>query len=374
MSRPREPPRPDLSKTFWTPPFPCQETGVVRRAHPIPKWGDYNSNTGLYIWQIVRFWGRVTPAYASKIKRALAGMWYGVENDPRCNHCEKKDRFCTRVTTDVRGVTICARCLIRPESHCSFANGDKRNLSATNAVSGNGDENKAREGSDDESLARWHKRLKEAEEQRACQKPVKSHGRRRLIVQDDSDDDLPVKTVLDRRRANGRHEVNTAEAPSDGLQSPSLSSLFGTPSGTSPVSRPTTPPGNQALLLKDGSNSGPVDKGRGGHGSRGGYFGAQGPTEGPPINAPKEPRAMREVVSNRTSYPAGGKAQIEECLCALEAENNRYRAEQGLGRDRIVQLEEQISLLGQQQDHKLKQAILDIREMVNHAINQMITR
>jgi len=349
MSTLQEPPSPDLSKTFWTPPFPSHRENAVRRAHPIPKWGDYNPITGQYLWQNERCKGNSTEHsnYVSKIKNALISMWYGVENNPRCNNCERADRLCTRVMNDAYGGAACARCRIHSRRDCSFAHGGR-------GKSG--------------------------------------HKRQRLIVQDDSDDDLPIKTILDRRRTKDRHEVNTTEAPLDGPQvdgqqdgnlprtfieipdSPSLSSLFCTPSGTPPVSRPTTPPGNQALLSKDNSNSGCVGTCRGGHGSKGGYHGAQSPTEGPPINAPKGPRAMREVVSNRSSYPAGGKAQIEERLCALEAENNRYRAEQGLGRDRIAQLEEQISLLGQQQDHKLKQAILDIREMVNHAINQMITR
>lgn len=251
MPRPKDPAQPDLSRTFWTPDFPGQKEGVVRRAHPPPRWGDYNITTGLYIWQNRRCEDRVTANHRSKIERALKGMWYGVENNPRCNHCEEKDRACTRTTNVVYGGAACARCRIDPERKCSFAHGRRRTL---------------------------------------------GHKRRRPVVQDDSDDYLPVKTILSRRRTNDKHDVNIREAQPETIEIP----------------------------------------------------------ESPKFSSP------------------GGHARIEERLRALEADNYRYQAEKRQDRDRVLELELQISLLKEQQERKLKQEIRELRKMMNHAINQTI--
>jgi hypothetical protein len=131
MSNSRKPPSPNLSRTFWTPEFSEFPEEAVWRAHPIPRWGDYNHVTGLYVWQKERFKGGATSRYVLSCKKALAGMWYGVERTPRCNHCEKADRSCTLiVAADVDGPGACARCRLAAESNCSFANGGRRILSA----------------------------------------------------------------------------------------------------------------------------------------------------------------------------------------------------------------------------------------------------
>lgn len=356
MPRSQDPPRPDLSKTFWTPEFPSHQKSAVRREHPILRWGDCSSVTGLYFWQNRRCEDSVTATYHSKIKRALTGMWYGVENNPRCNRCKEKDRNCTRVTNDPHGGAACARCRINPERNCSFARGGRRDL---------------------------------------------GRKRRRLVVQDDSEDDLPVKTILSRRRTNDKHDANTTETRPNTIEipeSPTSSSLFCTPSETTPASRPTTPPGDDARLFEDNSKSVFGETARGGHRSRGNYYGAQDYTEGPPINAPKGPKAMREDFSNvniqtRGSYPGGGYTacgvstsetnridapspadDFEERLRAVKAEINRNRAEQRLDRDRIVKLEEQITRLKEQQDRKLEQEIRGVRAAMNHAVNQTLKR
>jgi hypothetical protein len=103
MSRSQKPPTPDLSKTFWKPDFPKDRENVIRREHPILRWGDYDTITDLYIWQKERFKGDVSSVYTSRMKKALAGIWYGVENDPRCDHCERADRSCTMAVTNTHG-------------------------------------------------------------------------------------------------------------------------------------------------------------------------------------------------------------------------------------------------------------------------------
>jgi hypothetical protein len=115
-------PEHNLSKTFWKPQFPANRPNVVRREHPIPRWGDYSPTTGIYLWQKERFSGGVSSAHISRIETALAGLWYGVENHPRCNHCERADRSCTMVINDVHGTMACARCRLNPDLGCSFAN------------------------------------------------------------------------------------------------------------------------------------------------------------------------------------------------------------------------------------------------------------
>lgn len=320
MSRPRDPPKPDLSRTFWTPPFPSLHGDAIRRKHPILRYGDYNPTTGLYIWQNRRCEDSVSSAYLSKTERALTGMWYGLENDPRCNHCEKTDRACTRVTNDVYGGSTCARCRLNSDRDCSFTHGGGRDL---------------------------------------------GHKRRRLSIQDGSDDDLPVKTILGRRKTNNRHDVNTTKVRSEAIEipeSPTFSPLFCTPSSTPPATRSKIPSDNQHKNTYRVLGSSV----------------AQIATEGPPINAPKGPRAMREGPPNSGIHSAGscqgGQVQIEERLRALEAENDRYKKEARKDRDRVLELEKQIALFGQKQDLKLKQEIRELRSSMNHAINQTIQR
>lgn len=188
---------------------------------------------------------------------------------------------------------------------------------------------------------------------------------------------MPVKTILNRPSVNDRHDAIIAETRPEIVEipeSPKLSSLFCTPSGTPPTSRPPTPFGNHTRHSKDNSNSRSGETGRRGHGSRSSYNSVPDSTEGPPINAPKGSRAPREGLPNKDSYSGGGHAQIEERLRALEADNYRYQAEQRRDRNRVLELEEQISLLKEQQDRKLRQEIYELKKTMNHAINQTISR
>lgn len=188
---------------------------------------------------------------------------------------------------------------------------------------------------------------------------------------------MPVKTILNRPSVNDRHDATIAETRPEIVEiqeSPTLSSLFCTPSGTPPTSRPPTPFDNHARLSKDNSNSRSGEIGRRGHGSRSSYNSVRDSTGGPPINAPKGSRAPREDLPNKDSYSGGGHAQIEERLRALEADNYRYQAEQRRDRNRVLELEEQISLLKEQQDRKLRQEIYELKKTMNHAINQTISR
>jgi hypothetical protein len=131
MARSQKPPTPNPSKTFRKPDLPKDRENVVRREHPILRWGDYDSTTDLYIWQKERFKGDASSVYASRMKKTLAGIWFGVENDPRCNHCERADRSCTMAVTDSHGTMACARCRINPDSGCSFANFGRETTSST---------------------------------------------------------------------------------------------------------------------------------------------------------------------------------------------------------------------------------------------------
>jgi hypothetical protein len=133
---------------------------------------------------------------------------------------------------------------------------------------------------------------------------------------------------------------------------------------------------------------------------------AQVSTTGPPINAPKGPKAMRIPKSGnhgRVGYLGGGDAlhtsspdkghpieapsrldsfpslasvtdhvHIQERLTTVEVENDRYKAEKRQDRERVLELEEQINLLKEQQDRKLKQGLRELKKQMNYALNQSI--
>jgi hypothetical protein len=261
----------------------------------------------------------------------------------------------------------------------------------------------------------------EADEQSDCQLPAKSHRiSGQLIVQDDSEDDIPVKTILSRRSINYGQDTNVlkpqSEYHNDSLQAVSTregnlrqgvieipdshphSPLFCTPSETPSVMEFAIPPSNQ-----NRGCGGLGERDSGGHRSRGGlnnmYGGFHGcisstvtpaNVDGPPANAPKGPKAMREGglpkngVYGKGGYSGGGRnlhhtttpqadqvpptvantmgyVQIEERLHALEAEKRQDR-------ERVVELEAQLDLIKKQQDVKIR----ELKKQMNHAINQTL--
>jgi hypothetical protein len=438
MPRAQEPPAPDLSKTFRKPQFPANRQNLVRREHPIPRWGDYSPTTGIYIWQKERFSGGVSSAHISRIETALAGMWYGVENHPRCNHCERADRSCTMAINDVHGTMACARCRLNPDPGCSFANFGKTTPSTAacqqsaglsyairprpNAIgrpTNNRDDDEATEDSDDEPLAKRRKRtITDDRSRRAggksdCQPPASKNRyfgpRRRFVVEDDSDDEISTKTTLKRHVTKDGHDVDVSGVkPCEIPDSHSPSPLFCTPSKRLSVEDFIIPPSYQKVdggLSRSGTGE---HRGMGGHRSRGGPNSMYGGfdecmpstvtsvnADGPPVNAPKGPKAMREGglpnngVHGRSGYPRGGRnlhhtttleadqghpveapstavsatgyVQVEERLRILEAEKREDR-------ERVLQLEAQIDLIKKQQDLKLH----ELKKQMNYAINQTL--
>jgi hypothetical protein len=63
---------------------------------------------------------------------------------------------------------------------------------------------------------------------------------------------------------------------------------------------------------------------------------------------------------------------IQERLTTVEVENDRYKAEKRQDRERVLELEEQINLLKEQQDRKLKQGLRELKKQMNYALNQSI--
>jgi hypothetical protein len=422
MSRAHEPPAPDLSKTFWKPEFLANRQHLVRREHPIPRWGDYIPTMGIYAWQKERFRGGVSSAHIATTEAALAGIWYGVENHPRCNHCERMDRFCTMAITDVHGTSTCARCRLGPDRGCSFANHGKRTSSTTayqqptglpsvtkpssdeDAIrrsTNNRDDNEAMEDSDDDPLAKRRKRtITDDRSRRAggksdCQPSASKNryfGPRRRIndIEDDSDDEIFNKTTLSGPITEDGRDVDVSgvkpcEIPNSRPHSP----LFYTPSRSPSVEEITMPPSYQK---RDGGlsgrSTGELTNMHGGFERCMPSTVTPGDADGSPVSAPKGPKAMREGLSKsgRSGYPGSGRnlhhtttpgadqghpveapsttasatcyVQVEERLRVLEAEKRQDR-------ERVLQLEAQIDLIKRQQDLKIH----ELKKQMNYAIN-----
>jgi hypothetical protein len=284
----------------------------------------------------------------------MAGIWYGVENNPRCNHCERADRSCTMTITDVHGTMACARCRINPDRGCSFANFGRDTTSSTIKVCqpspndpsphvSKRHKNVARqpsntgvtEDSDDEPLVkkRSKRSITHDREASAERPPVKKHRqfgpRRRAVLHDDSDDEVPNETIIgsDLNHSARAARTGVIEIPDSSPPSP----LFCTPS-TSPPSAmgPTIP-----LSYQKGN---------------------RGPSR--PVEAP-----TTDHFSETTNV--ANHSQIQERIRVLEAEKRQDRA-------RVLELEEYIGLLKEQQDRKLKLEIRELKRHMNYAINQTI--
>ncbi|KAH0303420.1 hypothetical protein KCU74_g17889, partial [Aureobasidium melanogenum] len=356
LHRNSQPPLPDLSRTFWKPQFPNGDSSAVRREYPILKWGEYNTSTGLYTWQNERFTGN-DPAYVKGSKRALQGIYYGVENNPRCRRCEKSDRFCTKVVDDLLGLTKCARCRLGQDTGCCFANGGKRTSSAMDTTKEpsriQNDEDGER--SDLQPPVRHHRSttihggdeaIEEPDHQPFAKRHKISSSKSRSIVQEDSDDELPIKTIFGQRKA--RHGANTMQPRS---RSPS-------PHDTVQVAGSQSKNHRQTVIeILDSPPSSPLFC---------------------PTSEPSEPDQAHSLEADiqqndlSTITGAADYAQIQERLRVLEAQNYQHQAERRQDQEQILKLQEQIAVLAGQQERKLEERIREVNQRVNYAVNQLM--
>ena len=107
-------------------------------------------------------------------------------------------------------------------------------------------------------------------------------------------------------------------------------------------------------------------------GNRGGFLRARNPHHTPTAVSDQKDRTEAPSHSNNvsTTTTAPNHVQIQERLRALEAENFRFQTEKRHDRERVLELEQQISQLKEHQDRRLKQEIREVRKTLNHAINQ----
>jgi hypothetical protein len=196
---------------------------------------------------------------------------------------------------------------------------------------------RAIEDSDDEPLAkkRFKRSITHVREADAEHPPVKKHRhfgpRRRVVLHDDTDDEVPNETIIGPGLNHSAQaaRLGVIEIPDSSPPSP----LFCTPSTSPPAAAvvPTIPPSYQK-------------------GNRG-------------FSHPVEAPSPADHFSPSTN--AANDNQIPERIRVLEAEKRQDRA-------RVLELEEYIGLLKEQQDRKLKLEIRELKRHMNYAINQTI--
>lgn len=79
------------------------------------------------------------------------------------------------------------------------------------------------------------------------------------------------------------------------------------------------------------------------------------------------PRDDFSMIASATNY-----IQMQERLRSLEAENYQCQSEKREDRERVLKLEQQISVLREEQDRKLEDKIRELRRGMNYAINQFM--
>ncbi|KAG9643745.1 hypothetical protein KCU64_g11629, partial [Aureobasidium melanogenum] len=352
-----KPPLPDLYKTFWKPSFPDGRTFAVKRKHPILNWGDYNDLTGLYIWQNERWKGNPEPEYIRRCKQALEGMFYGVENNPRCRRCDKSDRFCTNVVGSVPGTTTCARCRLGPDKGCCFANGGKRTSSAMDTIK------EPSQNQDDEDGHSFSHRppvihhrsvsthgrtgaaIEQSEDHPSAKRQKISSLKSRSILQEDSDDEVPLKTILGQRKAKARHGANTMQPRS--MSPPSRDTIQ--VAGSQSKDRRRT-----VIEIPDSPSPSPL---------------FCSTTESPELDKARYTEVEFQLDDFSTVTGVADYTQIQERLRVLETEN---QSEKRRNQDRVRRLEEQISVLREEQDHKLNEKIRELRKNMNYGFNQLM--
>ncbi|KAG9838606.1 hypothetical protein KCU68_g9862, partial [Aureobasidium melanogenum] len=178
--------------------------------------------------------------------------------------------------------------------------------------------------------------------------PAKRHkissSKSRFIVQEDSDDEIPIKTFLDRRRADARHDKITTK-PISGGSRPTVE-VAGPPSKKrrrTVIEIPDSTPPSSPLFC---------------------------PTSEPSeLNLARSVGVEVQLDDFFTVTGAANYTQIQERLRVLETES---QSEKRQNRERVRKLEEQISTLREQQDHKLNEKIRELRKNMNYGFNQLM--
>lgn len=114
----------DASKTLWKPDF-LSSKGLVQRPHPPLRRGDYMDRLGMYGWQSFSADFEPDSSSSEKRKKAIEAMYYGLENEPPCSECVKRDRWCSRLLTEGGRSLACSNCCLRPLGPCSHSNGGR---------------------------------------------------------------------------------------------------------------------------------------------------------------------------------------------------------------------------------------------------------
>lgn len=116
----------DASKTLWKPDFLASK-GLVERPHPPLRRGDYMDRLGIYGWQNLPADFVPDSASSEKRQRAIEAMYYGLENEPPCSECLKRDRWCSRLLTEGDQSLACSNCYLYRLGPCSHSNGGRTN-------------------------------------------------------------------------------------------------------------------------------------------------------------------------------------------------------------------------------------------------------
>lgn len=182
--------------------------------------------------------------------------------------------------------------------------------------------------------------------------PAKRHKisslKSRSIVQEDSDDELPIKTIFGQRKAKARHDADTMQPQTT---SPRFRDTIQVTGSQSKDDRRTV------IEILDSPPSSPLFC---------------------PTSEPLEPNQVHFFEANiqqkdfSTVTGAADFAQIQERLRVLEAQNYQHQAERRQDQEQILKLQEQISVLAGQQERKLEERIREVNQRVNYAVNQLM--
>lgn len=195
-----------------------------------------------------------------------------------------------------------------------------------------------------------HDRGNAAIEEPDDQPPAKRHKisslGSRSVVQEDLDDELPIKTIFSQRKA--RHDANIVQPRP---KSP-------TAQGTIQVAGSKSKNRGQTVIeILDSPPSSPL------------FCSTSEPSE-PNQAHPHGINIQQNDLSTITG--AADYAQIQERLRVLEANDYQHQIEKRQDREQILKLQEQISVLREQQDRKLEERIREVNQRINYAVNQLM--
>lgn len=197
-----------------------------------------------------------------------------------------------------------------------------------------------------------HNRKGGAIEQPDDQPPAKRHkssnSEWRSINQEDSDDEIPIKRSLNRHKTDAGPDGKTIKPQS------------GSPHSHDTIKAAERHSKNRqqtVIEILDSPPSSPLFC----------------PTSEPPELDEARPVEVEPRMDDLSTITgAADYAQIQERLRALEAENYQCQTEKRQDRERVLKLEEQISVLREEQDRKLEEKIRELRRQMNYAINQIM--